>query len=71
MPVCANWLLNGKPLNRQDRRMSMNWLSRVARSWSAFFGDVSTQDLACDWDADARRARIDLDAVRVRFPDHA
>jgi hypothetical protein len=60
--------LNGKPVGHQNRHMSMNWLSRVARSWSTYF---DAPDYVCDWDADARRARIDLDAIRVRFPDHA
>lgn len=57
--------------------MTKNWISKrtaqlgrvgallAARATQAPFGDP------WDVDADHRRARHDLDAIRVRFPDHA
>ncbi|MCG5434354.1 hypothetical protein LV457_18955 [Mycobacterium sp. MYCO198283] len=48
--------------------MNYNWLSRIrglmSSAGSAFFDDF-------DADADGRRVRSELDAIRARFPDHA
>jgi hypothetical protein len=80
-PVFANWLLNGKPVGSEDVSMNENWLSM----WSARLTRLGARMAAAavrpsqgdemwdrrDLDADYRRAIQDLDAVRVRFPDHA
>lgn len=74
MPVLPNWLLNGKPLWPNMAGMN-SWFSRLAARltappdlrngpWippSAGWGDV---------DADVRRLRRDLDAIRVRYSGH-
>lgn len=51
------------------------WLSRVADRLAALLDpNVGPWNAtSSDWpdvDADARRLRNDLDAIRVRFPDH-
>jgi hypothetical protein len=85
-PVSTNWLLDGKPVAPQDAGMNENWLSmwtaRFAR-WAARLAAAAVRPSQGDemWDrrgvwpdlddADYRRAMQDLEAVRVRFPDHA
>ena len=52
--------------------MSTNWISRLARALAALYSwsvPVYPEDL--DRDADARRVRSELDAIRMHFPDHA
>lgn len=52
--------------------MKQNWTSKVARSTRKLglvfrtspYGGYSD-------DADARRMRVELDAIRSRFPDHS
>ncbi|WP_167104083.1 hypothetical protein [Mycobacterium sp. DL592] len=51
------------------------WLSRVAQRWAALLDPHSGpwSPTSRDWgdgDADLRRQRSDLDAIRVRFADH-
>jgi hypothetical protein len=50
--------------------MSTNWLSKLAESLRGALGSLRTTDYYFD-DADSRRARSDLDAIRARFQDHA
>lgn len=47
--------------------MRTNWLSRLAAKYprSGPYNRVRRED------ADARRVRNELDAIRARFPDHA
>ena len=50
--------------------MSANWISRLIQRLTGPHSPV----LACyygEHDADARRMRVELDAIRVHFPDHA
>ena len=52
--------------------MTTNWISRLAQAPAALFGwsaPAYPEDL--DRDADARRVRSELDAIRIHFPDHA
>jgi hypothetical protein len=53
--------------------MAHNWTSRVARRATAFGRVFRPRDGygIADNDADARRMRIEIDAIRARFPDHA
>jgi hypothetical protein len=51
--------------------MSTNWISRLAQQLAAVFSSPDWDGYYTDFDADARRTRSDLDAIRVRFPDHA
>ena len=54
------------------RRMSTNWISRLARALAALFSwSVPAYPEDLDRDADARRVRRELDAIRIHFPDHA
>ncbi|AMO05492.1 hypothetical protein TS71_08580 [Mycolicibacterium neoaurum] len=60
----------GKPLTPEDRTVRENWMSWMAGKYRRSgvrnprrFGDVDN--------ADARRVRNELDAIRARFPDHA
>lgn len=52
-------------------RMASNWISRLGTGLSALFsfrpGEFATPEL----DADLRRMRSELDAIRIRFPDHS
>ncbi len=48
--------------------MPRNWISRLAENLRRFY---DPGDWADDRDADARRVCGELDAIRVRFPDHA
>ena len=54
--------------------MAQNWTSRVTRKASRLGGVFRIPARAgrpAENDADARRIRIELDAIRARFPDHA
>ena len=52
--------------------MSTNWISRLARALAAVFSwSVPAYPEDLDRDADARRVRRELDAIRIHFPDHA
>jgi hypothetical protein len=54
--------------------MAQNWTSRVAArasKWSGVFRTTTRSGGVYENDADARRMRIELDAIRARFPDHA
>lgn len=54
--------------------MKRNWTSRVARSTRNLgraFRVESYPRRSAEIDADARRMRVELDAIRARFPDHA
>ncbi|GLP76475.1 hypothetical protein TUM20983_35850 [Mycobacterium antarcticum] len=53
--------------------MALHWTSRVthkARDMSRVFRSNRPPSSFAD-DADARRMRSELDAIRARFPDHA
>ncbi|WP_166904006.1 hypothetical protein [Mycobacterium sp. DL440] len=47
--------------------MARNWISRLAENLRRVYDTNSYGD----HDVDARRVRSELDAIRVRFPDHA
>jgi hypothetical protein len=51
--------------------MNTNWLSRLAQFWRDAAAGLRSSELYFDNDADGRRIRSDLDAIRSRFPDHA
>lgn len=54
--------------------MNKNWTSRVARSTRSLgrvFRAEPRYRRSSEIDADARRMRIELDAIRARFPDHS
>ncbi|MCV7209387.1 hypothetical protein [Mycolicibacterium canariasense] len=48
--------------------MNTNWLSRLA---SKYHRSGPSNRVRPGGDADARRVRNELDAIRARFPDHA
>ncbi|MCV7228546.1 hypothetical protein [Mycolicibacterium komossense] len=50
--------------------MNTNWLRRLARSLRDALASLRSTDMYFD-DADSRRMRSDLDAIRARFQDHA
>jgi hypothetical protein len=72
-----NWLLKSKPVGEDDRIMRTNWTSRFGRRFGSLFtsplpeGYFSGYFGDADRDADGRRIRSELDAIRVHFPDHA
>jgi hypothetical protein len=39
--------------------------------WGRVFRTTSRLDRSSEHDADARRMRTELDAIRARFPDHS
>ncbi|WP_197040175.1 hypothetical protein [Mycobacterium sp. URHB0044] len=54
--------------------MAQNWTSRATRKaskWGRVFRPNPRLGGYSENDADARRIRSDLDAIRARFPDHA
>lgn len=54
--------------------MTQNWTSKVARSTRKLrlvFRTDPYPRRSADIDADARRVRVELDAIRARFPDHS
>ena len=57
--------------------MSNNWmppLVRIAHGCAAWLRTPQPRSGSArdfDGDADSRRSRTDLDAIRARFPDHA
>lgn len=54
--------------------MAQNWTSRMTRTASTLgrvFRTSSRPGATIENDADARRVRIELDAIRARFPDHS
>ncbi|MDT5107100.1 MAG: hypothetical protein QOI25_4613 [Mycobacterium sp.] len=53
--------------------MAQNWTSRMTRKASEFgrVFRIPPPGGNVESDADARRMRIELDAIRARFPDHA
>jgi len=66
--------LNTRAIKSQYRGMAQNWTSRMTRKASKFgrvFSVPSRPGGNVENDADARRMRIELDAIRARFPDHA
>ncbi len=74
-PDSTKWILKGGPVPGHDVRMTQHWTSRMshsARRWGRVFRTAPRAGSAGHLDdADARRARADLDAIRARFPDHA
>ncbi|HEX5144306.1 MAG TPA: hypothetical protein VFW21_10600 [Mycobacterium sp.] len=52
--------------------MAQNWLPRLARGWVHWLTvPQPRQGIVVDTDADVRRMRAELDAVRTRFREHA
>lgn len=54
-----------------NHRMASNWISRLAQGLADLYDATRVAAEHNDWDADARRMRAELDAIRARFPDHA
>ena len=50
--------------------MAQNWTLKVARKAAGIFR-TNPRGHYVEYDADARRMRVELDAIRARFPDHA
>jgi len=63
--------IDDKCLDRDYRVMSKNWLPRMASVATWLRTPQPRSGERGDRDADSRRARADLDAIRARFPDHA
>jgi hypothetical protein len=73
MPLCRNWLLKARVVQGQYRVMAQNWTARLSRKASklrVFRNAPRIGDFVAE-DSDSRRIRIELDAIRARFPDHA
>ena len=53
--------------------MAQNWIPRLADNLRRLYtqGAYPGDRYVGDRDVDARRVRSELDAIRVRFPDHA
>ncbi|WP_157868758.1 hypothetical protein [Mycolicibacterium chubuense] len=48
-----------------------HWISRLAHRLADLYYSPSIGSAIDDRDADARRMRSELDAIRMHFPDHA
>lgn len=75
-PVTSDWILINVAIGVHYRRMAHQWTSRMttsARRMGRVFRTVPRPAGSAGYadDADLRRSRADLDAVRARFPDHA
>jgi hypothetical protein len=55
----------------QNRRMASNWISKLAYRLADLFSYKPVGSTAAELDSDLRRMRSELDAIRIRFPDHA
>jgi hypothetical protein len=54
----------------QNRNVSINWTSRMARPWARFFKPVD--NIPAEFmDRDAERVNRELELIRIRFPHHA
>ncbi|KMO80976.1 hypothetical protein MCHUDSM44219_02026 [Mycolicibacterium chubuense] len=60
----------GKPVT-QDHGDMNHWISRLAHRLADLYYSPSIGSAIDDRDADARRMRSELDAIRMHFPDHA
>jgi hypothetical protein len=68
----TNWLLIGKPVVAEHRDMSTNWIPQLVRAFAALFQPPLPEGYPADTvdhDADRRRIRSELDAIRVHSPD--
>jgi hypothetical protein len=54
----------------ENRVVSMNWTSRMARPWARFFKPADNLP-AEFFDRDAERVNRELELIRIRFPHHA
>jgi hypothetical protein len=67
----AELAIGKQPLRPDHGLMASNWISKLGSGLSDLLtyrpGDVPGGEL----DGDVRRVRQELDAIRVRFPDHA
>ena len=48
-----------------------HWISRLAQRLADLYYLPVTDSTSYERDADARRVRSELDAIRMHFPDHA
>lgn len=48
-----------------------HWISRLAQRLADLYYLPVTDSISYERDADARRVRSELDAIRMHFPDHA
>lgn len=51
--------------------MDQHWTFKVAHKAAGIFRTRPRGGYYGEHDADARRIRVELDAIRTRFPDHA
>ncbi|MGA5464877.1 hypothetical protein [Mycobacterium sp. NPDC050041] len=51
--------------------MASNWISKLAYRLSDLFSYRPVGSTSAELDSDLRRMRSELDAIRIRFPDHA
>ena len=54
--------------------MTSHWTSRLGRAYAALFRSPGVESYPADLtdrDADGRRVRSELDAIGIRFHDHA
>jgi hypothetical protein len=51
--------------------MTSNWISRLGTGLSILFNYRPGEFTSPELDADLRRTRSELDAIRMRFPDHS
>jgi hypothetical protein len=66
--------IDGKGFYSQYWGMAQNWTSRMtlkAQKWGRVFRTPPHLVGFSENDADARRIRSDLAAMRARFPDHS
>jgi hypothetical protein len=59
----------GLPSN--NRIMASNWISKLGTGLADLFSFRPGLAPGGELDADLRRVRQELDAIRIRFPDHS
>jgi hypothetical protein len=55
----------------QNRHMASNWIRKLGERLANLFSYRPVGSTSGELDSDLRRIRSELDAIRVRFPDHA
>ncbi|WP_197374576.1 hypothetical protein [Mycolicibacterium baixiangningiae] len=63
--------LEGQANQTKNGHMTTNWISRLGSGLAFLFGFRPGECASPELDADLRRMRSELDAIRMRFPDHS
>jgi hypothetical protein len=66
----AQLAIERQATSSENRPVSINWTSRMARPWARLFKSADNTP-AEFFDRDAERVNRELELIRIRFPHHA